>query len=104
MFELKDTLKRNDILVRSFGYNMTLYNFYRVIKVVGSKVVLQPLEKSSTSWIGFMQCEVKPIVKSGYLTRELINKRFNKWGGISIDNDNLFLYDKTRQYVENHAD
>lgn len=101
---LKDKLKRNDILVESFGYNMTLYDFYRVVKIVGSKVVLLPLEKTSTGWTGFMQCEVKPIVKAGYLTKNLINKRFNKMGGITIDNNNLFLYDKTRQYVENHAD
>ena len=38
--ELKDTLKRGDILVRQYGYNMTLYEFYQVYAIKGNKVDL----------------------------------------------------------------
>lgn len=102
--ELKDTIKRNDILVEQFGYNMTLYNFYKVLSVKGSKVELYPLQHTSSEWIGFMQCEVKPVDTKCYLTKNIINKRFGKWGGLSIDKNILFKYDESRQYIENHAD
>ena len=104
MATLKETLKRNDILVRQFGYNMTLYNFYKVLEIKGSTVKLYPLKSQSGEWLAFMQNEVKPIDTKCYLTSKIITKRFNKWNGVCIDKDSLFLYDKTRQYIENHAD
>lgn len=104
MATLKETLKRNDILVRQFGYNMVLYNFYKVLEVKGSTVKLYPLKSQSGEWLAFMQNEVKPINTNCYLTSKVITKRFNKWNGICIDKDSLFLYDKTKKYIENHAD
>lgn len=102
--ELKDTLKRGDVLVRQYGYSMTLYEFYQVYAIKGNKVELYPLQVKSSGWIGFMECEVEPIMPKGYLMKNLISKRFNKWGGIAIDKNSLYLYDKNRKYIENHAD
>lgn len=102
--ELKQTLKRGDVLVRRYGYNMVLFNFYEVYSIKGNKVELYPLQVKNKGCVGFMQYEVEPIMPKGYLMKNLISKRFNKWGGISIDKNSLYLYDKNRTYVEDCAD
>ena len=52
-------LKVGDILQASYGYNRTIYNFYKVIRTTGSSVVLHKLAKNyidgdnggwATSW------------------------------------------------------
>ena len=54
--------------------------------------------------MGFMQFQVKPVNKTSYLTREIITKRFNKYGNICIDNKILFRYNPSAEYIEDHAD
>lgn len=102
--ELKNNLKKGDILVEQFGYSMILFNFFKVLSVKGNNVQLYPLEHTSSAWTGWFECEVKPIDTKGYLTKKIINKRFNKFGEIRIDKNSLFKYDSTRKYIENHAD
>lgn len=100
--ELKQTLKRGDVLVRRYEYNNVLYSFYQVYAIKGNKVELYPLQAKNRGCVGFMQYEVEPIIPKGYLIKNLISKRFNKYGEISIDKSNLCLYDKNRQYIEYH--
>lgn len=104
MCQLKENLKRNDILVEQFGSSMTLYNFYKVLSIKGNQVQLYPLKKNSGEWCGFMECEVKPIDTKCYLTKNILNKRFNKYNGITVDKNSLYKYNGNTQYIENHAD
>jgi hypothetical protein len=96
--------KRNEILVQQFGYNMTLYNFYKVVRVSGKAVDLIELPKEVVKPVGFMQYVVEPKNKAGYMQKEVIKKRINKYGELSVNNDTLYKYDKTREYTEDHAD
>ena len=57
--ETTHSLKVGDILQSSYGYNRTIYNFYKVIRTTGSSVVLHKLVKNyidgdnggwATSW------------------------------------------------------
>lgn len=101
---LENTLKINDILVRQFGYSMTLYEFYKVVARKNKTVKLLPLKDRTVSAEGFMQYAVQPVIPVGYLTKDVITKRFNKYGDICIDNHTLSVYSPDRKYVENHAD
>ena len=101
---LVDTLKVNDILVREFGYSMTLYEFYKVVARKNKTVKLLPSKDRVVSTEGFMQYRVEPVIPTGYLTKDIITKRFNKYGDISIGNDVLGIYSPDIKYVENHAD
>lgn len=101
---LVDTLKVNDILVRQFGYSMTLYEFYKVVAKKNKTVKLLPLKERTVSTEGFMQYRVEPVIPVGYLTKDVITKRFNKYGDISIGHDTLSVYSPDREYIENHAD
>lgn len=104
MYDLKENIRKGDILVRQFGYSMTLYDFYKVVDICKSNVKLIRLKSQIVEPTGFMQYSVQPVNRCGYLTKEVINKRFNKHNGISIDKNPLSIYDEDRTYIENHAD
>ena len=104
MDKLLDTLKPNDILVEMFGYNMTLFSFYKVVARKNKTVKLVELDRNDVATKGFMQFQVKPVNKTSYLTRDIITKRFNKYGNICIDNKILFRYNPSAEYIEDHAD
>ena len=104
MDKLLDTLKPNDILVEMFGYNMTLFSFYKVVARKNKTVKLVELDRNVVATKGFMQFQVKPVNKTSYLTRDIITKRFNKYGNICIDNKILFRYNPSAEYIEYHAD
>ena len=101
---LKETLKKNDILVEQIGYNMTLYSFYKVVERKGCTVKIIPLAHTN-NWHGFMLNDVKPIDRKFWLEKEVLTRRFNKWGTIRGKYDNnLYLYDENKTYTEDHAD
>lgn len=102
--DLLNTLKVNDILVEMFGYNMTLFSFYKVVSRKNKTVELVELNKNNVETKGFMEYKVKPISKTSYLTREIITKRFNKYGNICMNNRILFRYNPNAEYIECHAD
>ena len=101
---LVDTLKVNDILVRQFGYSMILYEFYKVVARKNKTVKLLPLKDRVVSTEGFMQYRVEPVIPVGYLTKDVITKRFNRYGNLCIDKDVLGVYSPDRKYIEDHAD
>ena len=96
--------KRNDILVETLGYNMTLYSFYKVVATKGKTVKLIPLQHINKPH-GFLQNDVKPIDRNCWLEKEVIIRRYNKYGYIRGKYDNyLHLYNAEKTYTENHAD
>ena len=83
---LVDTLKVNDILVRKFGYSMILYEFYKVVARKNKTVKLLPLKDRVVSTEGSMQYRVEPVIPAGYLTKNVITKRFNRYGSVCCKN------------------
>ena len=51
-----------------------------------------------------MQYRVEPVIPAGYLTKDVITKRFNRYGNLCIDKDVLSVYSPDRMYIEDHAD
>lgn len=97
-------LKKNDILVSMYSYNMTLYTFYKVLEVKNKTIKLYPLSHTN-KWHGYMQNEVKPIDTNACLISKVITKRLNKYNEIKFDNCMpCTLYNKDYIYDENHAD
>ncbi len=97
--------KRGMILVQSFGYNMTLYNFYQVVRVSGKAVDLVELERELGESIGFLRWKVlKPKKLTDYKPQDIIKKRINKYGYICINGHNLYEYNPNERYEEDHAD
>lgn len=101
---LKDTLKRGDIVGYHFCYNMSFYKFFRVVNIKGCKVSLVPLKNRTLRTIGFMQYEVEPEMHIGYFTKDIIDKRFNRYGELRIDNNELFIHKHGNTYIEDLAD
>lgn len=100
----KEDLKYGSILVEQYGYSMTLYNFYKVVKISGSKVDLLPLKHKVTKNCGWLQWEVKPIDVSAWMQKNVISKRFSKYGLKGTCNHYIGVYDDKREYIEDHAD
>lgn len=94
--------KRNDILVERYEYENVIYKFYKVVSVKGKTVNFIPLGQTCT-WKG-LECEVRPVNRKCWLQREVITKRYNKYGFIKGNMDrNLYLYNNNNEYVECHA-
>lgn len=61
-------MKVGMILVCSFGYNCTLVNFYKVVRVTNSSVWLQQLESQWESHDGYGQ--VGKVIPSNHETKD----------------------------------
>lgn len=103
MLVTKENIKRGMILVDMYGYSMTLYDFYQVVKIKGASVELIPLKTRTGNMHGFMQWQVIPIKACGYMQKDVIKKRFNKYNNISF-NSSLSIYDDNHEYIEDHED
>lgn len=66
----KENLKYGEILVEQYGYSMTLYNFYKVVRISGSKVDLLLLKHKTTKSHGWLQWEVKPINVTAWMQKK----------------------------------
>lgn len=100
----KEDLKYGSILVEQYGYSMTLYNFYKVVKISGSKVDLLPLKHKATKGYGWMQFEVKPIDVNAWMQKNVISKRISKYGLKGICDNYMSIYDDKQEYIEDHTD
>lgn len=100
----KDDIKKGTILVEQYGYSMILYNFYKVIRISGSKVDLLPLKHEVTKNHGWLQYEVKPINTAAWLSKNVISKRFSKYGLKGTCGNYMDIYDDKYEYIEDHAD
>lgn len=104
----KEILKRGDLIGYQFGYSMTLYEFFQVVGIKGSTVSMIPVKTTNKPY-GFLQVEVQPIKRNCWLQREVITKRFNKYGGITLGGTGryghtAFICEKGETFHENHAD
>lgn len=100
----KENLKHGAILVEQYGYSMILYNFYKVIRVSGSKVDLLPLERKITKSYGWLQWGVKPVDVTAWMQKNIVSKRFSKYGLKGSYNSYMGIYDEKKEYIEDHAD
>lgn len=76
--EASHGLKVGDILSASYGYNRTIYNFYKVIRTTGSSVVLHKLAKKNVDgnegrW--YSSWRVMPIIDKFASDERPITKR-----------------------------
>lgn len=53
-----ENIRQGDIIVESYGYSMTLYNFWRVVRLSEKSMWLQKLPKLSDG--DFMEPNVRP--------------------------------------------
>lgn len=100
----KENLKYGSILVEQYGYSMTLYNFYKVVRISGSKVDLLPLEHETTKSHGWLQWGVKPIDVNAWMAKNVISKRFSKYGLKGIYDKYMSIYDEKHEYIKDYAD
>lgn len=100
----KENLKRGSILVEQYGYSMTLYNFYKVVKISGSKVDLLLLDRKVVKSHGWLQYEVKPINATTWMQKNIVSKRFSKYGLKGTCDHYMGIYDDKHEYIEDHAD
>lgn len=100
----KEDLKRGLILVEQYGYSMTLYNFYKVVRISGSKVDLLPLEHKATKSYGWLQWGVEPINVTAWMQKNVVSKRISKYGLKGTYNSYMSIYDDKHEYIEDHAD
>lgn len=91
--EHKIQTKLGDIFHHSFGYNMTINEFYQVTAIKGRKVELTELNIDYDT-TGFLTYRVKPIVNSFVTDKEGNKKVVNKILQICTYNP-----DKPREYV-----
>lgn len=79
--EPSHTLKVGDVLVSHWGYNRTIWSFYKVIRTTASSVVIRQLSKRSITdgndnWYG--SWEVMPIVDKFDPNWSAVTKRVKK--------------------------
>jgi hypothetical protein len=67
--------KLNDILVSSWGYDQTNIDFYKVIKVNGSFITLQPLDNKIVERLNEMAEKVVPS-QHNHPYKKIIRKKF----------------------------
>lgn len=100
----KEDLKYGSILVEQYGYSMTLYNFYKVVRISGSKVDLLPLGHKVTKEYGWLQWGVKPIDVTAWMQKNVTSKRISKYGLKGTCGHYMSIYDDKYEYIEDHAD
>ena len=103
----KEILKRGDIIGYHFGYSMTFYDAYQVIAIKGSTIQIIPAKRE------IIQSGWQPIVKfskrNSWLQKEVITKRFNKYGQITLGGTGryghtAFICEKDETFQEDHWD
>lgn len=100
----KENLKYGSILVEQYGYSMTLYNFYKVVRISGSKVDLLPLKHKVTKNCGWLQFEIKPINATAWMQKNVISKKISKYGLKGTCDNYMSIYNDKCEYIEDHAD
>lgn len=102
----RETIKVGQVVGYQFGATMTLYDFYKVMEVKGSTVLLAPVITKETPY-GFLQVEVIPTDKVR-LNKGLIKKRFNKYNELKSEagryGRRMFIVELGEAFYENHAD
>lgn len=102
--------KVGDIFVNTFGYNMTLQQFFQVIELKGRKAILQEVEIERKP-TGFLQYDVRPI-KNKFIERNKPITKIIQTNGytdkeyLSMGKGYGYAY-KVKEgewYSENHAD
>ena len=103
---VKEDLRIGDVVGYQFGATMTLYDFYKVMEIKGSTVILAPVITKETPY-GFLQVEVIPTDKVR-TDRPLLKRRFNKYGELKSEagryGHSMFVVDLGEAFHENHAD
>ena len=102
----RETIQVGQVVGYQFGWSMTLYDFYKVIEVKGSTVLLAPVETKETPY-GFLQVEVIPTDKVR-TDKPLLKKRFNKYNELKSEagryGRRMFIVELGEAFCENHAD
>ena len=102
----RETIQVGQVVGYQFGATMTLYDFYKVMEIKGSTVLLAPVITKETPY-GFLQVEVIPTdkVKIG---GQIIKKRFNKYNELKSEagryGRRMFIVELGEAFHENHAD
>jgi len=88
--EFKHSLKVNDILHSSWGYDQTNNDFWQVVEVRGKSVMVRPIGKMTIEETGFMSAKVQPI--PGEFTGEPELKRVCFGNYVKFDNQHAWLW------------
>jgi len=92
-----------DILVSQWGYNMTIVDFYEIVKTTPSRktFIVKQLKDKIVSGNG-MQGKAVPV-KGEYKSNEEIRARVNKYNRVKIDHSSLSLWNGEPVYFD-HLD
>jgi hypothetical protein len=94
-----------DILVASWGYNMTLVDCFQVVKLIGDNSVgVKPISKEyMDDWNGYYG-HVKPR-KNAFISNEITKYRVIRGDSIKINSSaRAIKWDGKSTYYENHMD
>lgn len=93
-----------DILVASWGYNMTIVDCFQVVQLIGdSSVGVKPIGKEYIEWDGWAG-QVKPK-KDDFLSNEITKYRVIDGNSIKINSSSYaYKWDGQRKFYENHLD
>lgn len=87
LVELKNNLKEGDIYYTSFGYSMTLVNFYQVVEIKGQYVYFRELQVEATGygtgkkWAKANEFYGDKIYKTTARGTKISRQRLKKWDG-----------------------
>ena len=95
--------KVGDIVTAIFQYNMTLVDFYEIIKATGKSFTFKKLKQEIVSGSG-MQGTCQPIIgKYDERENKPITARINKWGNVKIRDYHCYWWDGKPEHFD-HLD
>ena len=100
-----DKIKVGDILVGSFHYTMSFYDFFEVKAKTASSLRIQKLKKEPCGSSGFMEPNVRPVI--GKYDGDIVLRRPDHFGVITEDSMRIHIdniYDPKSVYAEDHWD
>jgi hypothetical protein len=82
-----EEIKVGDIMESSWGYDQTNVDFFKIVKMTGKTIWIQPVKSKFVSESGFMSNTVVPTdeIKTQTIFSNLIQCRLNKFGRFSIN-------------------
>ena len=96
-----NTWRIGDIVYTSWGYNMTIVDYYEIIKRTGKGFTFRKLKDKIVSGNGFQGKSVP--LEGEYENDKEIKCRINKWGSVRIEDSTAHLWDGEPIYYD-HLD
>jgi len=102
----KNPYKVGDLLHYSYGYSMSLNDFYQIISIKNKTMICKEIASEYVNESGFMSGNVKAI-KNSFLDKKEVkaNIRIQSYGEcITINGNRVYITTEDSTHYENHCD